>query len=276
MDRGLPAESNTARPEPSSAAAASPSPRSPLVAVGRQPLRPCCAARYPGYADTRTMTSCPTTSLAPPLCRHRQTNLPQYNSPTFSSKRRFTDFVFLHDHLSKDFPACVVPPIPGKHRLGESTGLLTTDIACRVVCSGQNMLTRPLHAVHSTQRPNMQSTSRATGSDQSLWKSAVKSEQVSSTSLQGLQCLCLTTMASQTSLGTTSLNRFLQRLTRHPTLARSTLLQDFLESTEWVGANCSECLEGERERARIGVQSHFRCTVTPRCHGLPRLSSCLL
>lgn len=31
-----------------------------------------------------------------------------------------------------------------------------------------------------------------------------------------------------------SLNRFLQRLARHPTLARATLLQDFCESTEWV------------------------------------------
>ena len=31
-----------------------------------------------------------------------------------------------------------------------------------------------------------------------------------------------------------SLDRFLQRLARHPTLQRSTLLRAFFESTEWV------------------------------------------
>lgn len=34
-------------------------------------------------------------------------------------RRRFNDFVFVRDHLVKHFPACVVPPIPDKHRLGK-------------------------------------------------------------------------------------------------------------------------------------------------------------
>lgn len=32
-----------------------------------------------------------------------------------------------------------------------------------------------------------------------------------------------------------SLHRFLQRVSRHPTLQRSTLVRAFFESTEWVG-----------------------------------------
>lgn len=47
-----------------------------------------------------------------------QTNLPIFSTPNPSSRRRFQDFVFLKDHLSDDFPACVVPPLPEKHRLG--------------------------------------------------------------------------------------------------------------------------------------------------------------
>lgn len=40
-----------------------------------------------------------------------------YNQTTPSSRRRFQDFVFLRDALVKDFPACVVPPLPEKHRM---------------------------------------------------------------------------------------------------------------------------------------------------------------
>ena len=47
-----------------------------------------------------------------------QTNLPIFSTPNPSSRRRFQDFVFLRDHLKIDFPACVVPPLPDKHRLG--------------------------------------------------------------------------------------------------------------------------------------------------------------
>ncbi|KAG8803968.1 intercellular trafficking and secretion [Serendipita sp. 398] len=51
-----------------------------------------------------------------------KTNLPIFSSSEPSSRRRFQDFVFLREHLSKDFPACVVPPLPDKHRLEYLTG----------------------------------------------------------------------------------------------------------------------------------------------------------
>jgi len=47
-----------------------------------------------------------------------KTNLPIFSTPNPSSRRRYQDFVFLRDHLIRDFPACVVPALPDKHRLG--------------------------------------------------------------------------------------------------------------------------------------------------------------
>ncbi|EIW66564.1 hypothetical protein TREMEDRAFT_34892 [Tremella mesenterica DSM 1558] len=46
-----------------------------------------------------------------------KTNLPTFRTSESVTRRRFQDFVFLHDHLAKNFPASVVPPIPDKHRL---------------------------------------------------------------------------------------------------------------------------------------------------------------
>ncbi|KAJ7597592.1 nexin sorting protein [Mycena floridula] len=51
-----------------------------------------------------------------------KTNLPIFSTPNPSSRRRFQDFVFLRDNLVKDFPACVVATLPGKHRLEYITG----------------------------------------------------------------------------------------------------------------------------------------------------------
>lgn len=51
-----------------------------------------------------------------------KTNLPAFATPETLTRRRFQDFTFLREHLSKDFPACVVPPLPGKHRLEYVTG----------------------------------------------------------------------------------------------------------------------------------------------------------
>ncbi|CAH7666422.1 hypothetical protein PPACK8108_LOCUS775 [Phakopsora pachyrhizi] len=93
------------------------------------------------------------------------TNLPIYQSKSSSSRRRFQDFVFLHDHLVKDFPAVVVPPLPDKSRLKYVTG--------------------------DRFSPEFVERRRA-----------------------GLQ-------------------RFLQRLARHPTLSRAKLLKYFVESSQW-------------------------------------------
>lgn len=64
-----------------------------------------------------------TSDLLPPASlavSPRQTNLPTFSKPQVKVRRRFQDFVFLHNNLVKDFPACIVPPLPDKHRLGQS------------------------------------------------------------------------------------------------------------------------------------------------------------
>ncbi|TCD66493.1 intercellular trafficking and secretion [Steccherinum ochraceum] len=94
-----------------------------------------------------------------------KTSFPIFSTPNPSSRRRFQDFVFLRNHLAKDFPACVVPPLPDKHRLEYVTG--------------------------DRFSPEFMERRRL------------------------------------------DLHRFLQRLSRHPTLQRSTLLRAFFESTEW-------------------------------------------
>ncbi|KAF8349668.1 lipid binding protein [Amanita rubescens] len=94
-----------------------------------------------------------------------KTNLPIFSEPNPSARRRFQDFVFLREHLSRDFPACVVPALPDKHRLEYITGDRF---------SPEFMERRRLE-----------------------------------------------------------LHRFLQRLARHPTLQRSTLVRAFFESKEW-------------------------------------------
>ncbi|KAG5654685.1 hypothetical protein H0H81_007441 [Sphagnurus paluster] len=94
-----------------------------------------------------------------------KTNLPIFSTANPSSRRRFQDFVFLRDHLVRDFPACVVPPLPEKHRLEYITG--------------------------DRFSPEFMERRRS------------------------------------------DLHRFLQRVSRHPTLQRSTLVRAFFESTEW-------------------------------------------
>ncbi|KAF8167665.1 lipid binding protein [Crassisporium funariophilum] len=94
-----------------------------------------------------------------------KTNLPIFSTPNPTSRRRFQDFVFLRDYLVRDFPACVVPALPDKHRLEYITGDRF---------SPEFMERRRLE-----------------------------------------------------------LHRFLQRLARHSTLQRSTLVRAFFESTEW-------------------------------------------
>jgi sorting nexin-4 len=64
-----------------------------------------------------------------------QTNLPIFSMPDPSARRRFQDFVFLRNHLKVDFPACVVPPLPDKHRLGtRATRVFNLVLTIRRVC----------------------------------------------------------------------------------------------------------------------------------------------
>lgn len=66
------------------------------------------------------------------LFSHYQTNVPTFKDQSPIVRRRFQDFVFLHDQLQKSFPACVIPPIPDKHRLGEAADKATDGVQhCR-------------------------------------------------------------------------------------------------------------------------------------------------
>lgn len=51
-----------------------------------------------------------------------ETNLPHFNRTRVLTRRRYRDFEFLHDALRRDLPACLVPPLPDKHRLEYVTG----------------------------------------------------------------------------------------------------------------------------------------------------------
>ncbi|EJT99949.1 hypothetical protein DACRYDRAFT_95772 [Dacryopinax primogenitus] len=51
-----------------------------------------------------------------------QTDFPFFPQQQTVVRRRFHDFVFLWQHLSQDFAACVVPPLPSKHRAEYVTG----------------------------------------------------------------------------------------------------------------------------------------------------------
>jgi hypothetical protein len=101
----------------------------------------------------------------------------------------------------KDFPACVVPALPDKHRLGSFDHLRL------------GMLNDPLSSEYITGdrfSPEFMERRRL----EYVKRSAVVNSH------------CMTDFPS--------LHRFLQRVGRHPTLQRSTLLRAFFESTEWV------------------------------------------
>ncbi|SCV67992.1 BQ2448_113 [Microbotryum intermedium] len=46
-----------------------------------------------------------------------KTELPSFTSKNPSARRRYTDFIFMRDLLTKDYPAAIVPPLPDKHRM---------------------------------------------------------------------------------------------------------------------------------------------------------------
>ncbi|KAI7851384.1 hypothetical protein BDC45DRAFT_516411 [Circinella umbellata] len=52
-----------------------------------------------------------------------ETNVETFNSSRPRSvRRRYQDFIWLHDALELEFPICIVPPLPEKHRLGYING----------------------------------------------------------------------------------------------------------------------------------------------------------
>lgn len=51
-----------------------------------------------------------------------ETNLPHFDRTRIQTRKRYRDFAFLHDALSRELPACLVPPLPEKHRMEYVTG----------------------------------------------------------------------------------------------------------------------------------------------------------
>ena len=92
-----------------------------LITTVKDPVKELAETKDAYVSYLVTAKVCLTIMPMPPFCLtfNLQTNLPIFSTPNPSSRRRFTDFVFLRDHLAKDFPACVVPPLPDKHRMGK-------------------------------------------------------------------------------------------------------------------------------------------------------------
>ncbi|KAI1324768.1 hypothetical protein F5Y16DRAFT_379879 [Xylariaceae sp. FL0255] len=74
---------------------------------------------------------------------------PSFQKPTFTSRRRFTDFLFLYKALSKEYAACAVPPLPDKQRMEYVRGdRFGPDFTNRRAFSLQRFLTRlTLHPI---------------------------------------------------------------------------------------------------------------------------------
>ncbi|KAI9105258.1 hypothetical protein DFS34DRAFT_655296, partial [Phlyctochytrium arcticum] len=50
------------------------------------------------------------------------TTMAHFKQQEMTTRRRFTDFVALNKNVADDYPACVIPPLPGKHRMEYLTG----------------------------------------------------------------------------------------------------------------------------------------------------------
>jgi hypothetical protein len=50
---------------------------------------------------------------------NQQTTLIEhFGRAELSVRRRYSDFVWLNGQLQEEFPACIVPPLPAKQRMG--------------------------------------------------------------------------------------------------------------------------------------------------------------
>lgn len=90
-----------------------------------------------------------------------------------------------------------------------------------------------------------QNTSLETDSARNLWSVDVSSKS------------CAERVPKQNLNHTTSLHRFLQRLARHPTLQRSTLVRAFFESTEWVRALVEFSLPSLMSYKHVHMHQHM-------------------
>lgn len=107
-------------------------------------------------------------------------------------RRRFQDFVWLHNVLYAHFPACFVPPLPDKHRLGKEK---THSVIGAILVLGNTCCSIIEY---------------------------VKGDRFSTDFIEKRRI---------------SLERFVQRISRHPILGRAEFFVMFLESSEFV--SCS-------------------------------------
>ncbi|WFD34772.1 intercellular trafficking and secretion [Malassezia cuniculi] len=64
-----------------------------------------------------------------------ETTLPHFARSYMATRKRFRDFAFLHDALVRDFPMCVVPPLPDKHHIESLAGDRFADDFIQRRCS---------------------------------------------------------------------------------------------------------------------------------------------
>jgi sorting nexin-4 len=58
-------------------------------------------------------------------------------------RRRFQDFILLHQSLLEQYPQCIIPPLPSKHRIEYVTGdRFSTDFIQKRIISLQSFLDR--------------------------------------------------------------------------------------------------------------------------------------
>lgn len=87
-----------------------------------------------------------------------ETNLPYFDRTRILARRRYRDFEFLHDALQRDLPACLVPPLPDKHRLEYVTGdRFSPEFIERRTQDLQNFLERVCRHPHLVRMPILRS-----------------------------------------------------------------------------------------------------------------------
>ena len=89
-----------------------------------------------------------------------ETTLPHFSRSYMATRKRFRDFAFLHDALVRDFPACVVPPLPDKHHLESFAGDRFADEFVSRRC-GECVCTDQVPAVHGAHLPPSHAPARA-------------------------------------------------------------------------------------------------------------------
>ncbi|WFD00088.1 intercellular trafficking and secretion [Malassezia yamatoensis] len=91
-----------------------------LVSIG-DPQTENATASSSQNPQTQTSLASQRSSYVTYLVR-AATDLPNFRQKQMQTRKRFRDFEFLHDALQKEFPVCIIPPLPEKRRIGYLVG----------------------------------------------------------------------------------------------------------------------------------------------------------